>query len=176
MMSTKWFCRRFYLKTRLFEENRHCIVFIFLSNFNDRALHCRKFILCLVLISGHYDLFQGKAFGLFHQKISFPMVIISIKAYIKFLILWRCWQDKLGMLSALQSLSTLALISTQCSTLLLHFYFTPNIRLTYVPFIHCNSFRRNINTGVLLQKHKCEVSSDIFYRTRVRSLFTLVTN
>ena len=135
MMSTKWFCRRFYLKTRLFEENRHCIVFIFLSNFNDRALHCRKFILCLVLISGHYDLFQGKAFGLFHQKISFPMVIISIKAYIKFLILWCCWQDKLGMLSALQSLSTLALISTQCSTLLLQFFLTPNIRLTYVPFI-----------------------------------------
>ena len=63
------------------------------------------------------------------------MVIISIKAYIKFLILWRCWQDKLGMLSALQSLSTLALISTQCSTLLLQFFLTPNIRLTYVPFI-----------------------------------------
>ena len=63
------------------------------------------------------------------------MVIISIKAYINILILWRCWQDKLGMLSALQSLSTLALISTQCSTLLLQFFLTPNIRLTYVPFI-----------------------------------------
>ena len=49
-----------------------------------------------------------------------------------------CVVGRINWECCLQSLSTLALISTQCSTLLLHFFLTTNIRLTYMPLIATN--------------------------------------
>ena len=53
-MSTKWFCRQFYLKTRLFEENWYLDIELF-SSFSQTLMivHC---ILCLVL---NYGLISG---------------------------------------------------------------------------------------------------------------------